>query len=130
MSGTVLIIDDSPIIREKVRKVLIAEKLFDNYVEAEDGMKGYKALFDNSVSIVICDVLMPGVDGFKFLSLKNSHEEFKTVPVIMLTGQADIKTLVKALHAGAPITSSNPLKTKNYWQGFEFTTLCGKAKML
>ena len=37
MSGTVLIIDDSPIIREKVRKVLMAENLFDNYVEAEDG---------------------------------------------------------------------------------------------
>lgn len=101
MSGTVLIIDDSPIIREKVRDVLNDEGLFDNYVEADDGMKGYKALFEHSVSIVICDVMMPGVDGFKFLSLKNSHEEFKTVPVIMLTGQADTKTLVKALHSGA-----------------------------
>lgn len=58
-------------------------------------------LLNNSVDLILCDLLMPGIDGFKFLSLKQSKPEYNEVPIIMLTGEEDVRTKVRGLEAGA-----------------------------
>ncbi len=101
MKNAVLIIDDDDKIRREVKSRLLEARLFDKYYEAADGIDGFKILLNKSVDLVLCDVVMPGIDGFKFLSMKTARGEFDDVPVIMLTGEDDVKLKIKALEQGA-----------------------------
>jgi len=101
MKNAVLIIDDSDQVRKEVKAALREVGLFDIFYEAADGIDGFKILLNKPVDLVLCDVVMPGIDGFKFLSMKRARSEFDNVPVIMLTGEEDVKLKIKALGQGA-----------------------------
>src|SRR3990172_3298029 len=101
MKKSVLIIDDSDQMRAEVRRHLQDGNLFDEYYEAADGAEGFKILLNKEIDLILCDVIMPGIDGFKFLSMKKARPEFSDIPVIMLTGEEDIKLKIKGLEQGA-----------------------------
>ena len=101
MGHTLLIIDDSEAVRNRVKESLAASALFDKIVEAPDGLVGFKMLREHSIDLVLCDLIMRGVDGFKFLALKRSDPAFNDVPVILLTGQENVGSKVRALDSGA-----------------------------
>jgi two-component system, cell cycle response regulator len=101
MERTVLIIDDSETVRAHVQKVLSSRGVAARFLTAADGIQGFKLMLESAVSLVLCDLMMPGFDGFKFLSLAQSKPELRDVPIIMLTGHEDIKAKVKGLEAGA-----------------------------
>ncbi|HBG07184.1 MAG TPA: diguanylate cyclase response regulator [Geobacter sp.] len=101
MSNCVLVIDDSPAIREQVVRTLSEVGLFDRYKEAKDGLEGFKILIDSKADLVICDVDMPRMDGFKFLQLVESRPELQGVPIIMLTGMMDFNSKIRGLEQGA-----------------------------
>jgi diguanylate cyclase (GGDEF)-like protein len=101
MKNAVLIIDDDDHIRREVRKRLEDVHLFDLYYEAGDGIEGFKVLLNKPVDLILCDVVMPGIDGFKFLSMKKARTEFDGIPVVMLTGEDDVKLKIRALEQGA-----------------------------
>jgi two-component system, cell cycle response regulator len=101
MSTCVLVIDDSAAIREQVIRTLRDVALFDHYKEAKDGLEGFKVLIDAKADLVICDVDMPRMDGFKFLQLVESRPELLGVPIIMLTGMMDFNSKIKGLEQGA-----------------------------
>jgi len=101
MGQIALIIDDSEAVRSRVKDTLGACGLFDTILEATDGLMGFKLLREHPVDIVFCDLIMRGVDGFKFLALKRSDRNFDDVPVILLTGQENVGNKVRALDSGA-----------------------------
>jgi len=101
MSNSVLIIDDSDAVRERIIKTLESFDLFSRYYEAEDGLEGFKKLLSSPVDIILCDVEMPRMDGFKFLSMMKSRPDLQDTPVIMLTGRDDRELKIKALEQGA-----------------------------
>jgi len=101
MERTALIVDDSETLRHHVERVLRERDVFDRVLSAADGVEGYKLLIHNRVDLVLCDVVMPGIDGFKLLSLKAERPELVEIPVIMLTGEEDVRAKVKGLGAGA-----------------------------
>jgi len=101
MKSVALIIDDDEQVRREVRRRLDQARMFDLIYEAGDGIEGFKILLNKSVDLILCDVVMPGIDGFKFLSMKKARPEFEDIPVIMLTGEDDVRLKVKALEQGA-----------------------------
>lgn len=101
MSNSVLIIDDSDAVRERIIKTLESFDLFSRYYEAEDGLEGFKKLLSSPVDIILCDMEMPRIDGFKFLGLMKSRPDLKDTPVIMLTGRDDRELRIKCLEQGA-----------------------------
>lgn len=101
MFESVLIIDDSEAIRERIIKALEPFELFTRYHEAEDGLDGFKQLLSEPVDIVLCDLEMPRIDGFKFLNMIKSRPELADVPVILLTGVDDRERKIKGLEQGA-----------------------------
>ena len=102
MPVTVLIIDDSETVRQRVHQALSSSGVSSNILYAKDGLEGFKILLNNTIDLILCDVVMPGIDGFKFLSLKRARPEFNEVPVIMLAGTAgDVRAKVRGLEAGA-----------------------------
>ena len=101
MSNSVLIIDDSSTVRERIVKTLESFDLFSRYYEAEDGLEGFKKLLSCQVDIILCDLEMPRIDGFKFLSMLKSRPDLQDVPVLILTGMSDRDLKIKGLEQGA-----------------------------
>ncbi len=101
MSDSVLIIDDSEAIRERIIRTLESFDLFARFYEAEDGLEGFKKLLSSPVDIILCDLEMPRIDGFKFLSMLKSRPDLQDVPVIILTGMNDRELKIKGLEQGA-----------------------------
>jgi len=89
--GRILIVDDEEDIRKTVR--LILTKAGYDVVEAEDGEAGIKAIGsgDNPLMVdtIICDMQMPKVNGMEAVAF--FRQQYPMVPVIVLTGNPDIK---------------------------------------
>lgn len=99
---TCLIIDDSRLAREALRRMLVASGLFEEVIEASDGAEALDVLAErDGVDLVLCDLLMPEVDGFAFLDRLGEVSGSAEVPVIVLTGQDDLESKVQALESGA-----------------------------
>jgi len=99
---TLLIVDDSPSIRQLVKNTVSAGNLFTNIFEAENGMEALKIFFQNKVDFVVTDVMMPKVDGYKFISAIKESEGGKDCPVIMLSAsRKEIVDKIKGMDIGA-----------------------------
>ena len=101
MAFSVLIIDDSDKIRELVIRTVVDAGLFDSYQEARDGLEGFKSIMGTIPDLVICDLEMPRMDGFKFLKMVNARPEFQDIPIIILTSSSDQASKVRGLEQGA-----------------------------
>jgi two-component system, cell cycle response regulator len=101
MANSVLIIDDSVSVRERIIKTLESFDIFARYYEASDGLEGFKKLLSAPVDLVLCDLEMPRIDGFKFLSMLKARQDLQDVPVLILTGMNDRELKIKGLGQGA-----------------------------
>ncbi|MGC8724312.1 MAG: diguanylate cyclase [Acidobacteriota bacterium] len=97
----ILIVEDSRSVREEIRQVLQEAGVEAAFYEAENGLDGFKIMMDHSLDLVFCDLVMPQMDGLKFLQMRSSREEMQEVPVVMLTAVGDVDQKIKVLSAGA-----------------------------
>lgn len=100
MGATVLVIDDSQMVRQQVNKVLSGAGF--SVVEAHDGMDALEKLSANpKVGLVVCDVNMPRMGGLEFLEQIKKEGGGLRLPVVMLTteGQPELIQRAKALGA-------------------------------
>lgn len=111
MPTSILIIDDSEAMRSQIIRTLREASLFDHFIEAEDGIEGFKILLDNRVDLVFCDLVMPRMDGFRFMALMKAREELKDIPIIMLTGRDDRECKIRGLETGASDYLTKPFDT-------------------
>ncbi len=100
-SPSILIVDDSESIRRKIKKALDQGKLCHAFYEADNGIQGYKMLLNHKIDLIICDVVMPQIDGFKLLSMVKNHPELSDIPMIMLTSQGEQGKKNQGLEKGA-----------------------------
>ncbi|HWI26387.1 MAG TPA: response regulator [Stellaceae bacterium] len=113
---TVLVVDDDEAMRTLVCRMLKRMKI-GQVVEAEGGPQALERLAatPDSIGIVVCDWNMPGMSGMELF--KQVHAERPALPFLMLTGRADLDSVVAAKKAGVhgyivkPI-SPQELKTK------------------
>lgn len=101
MESSLLIIDDSKVGRQHILDIFQQTSLFRHYHEAGDGLEGFKKILAQPVDVVLCDVDMPGIDGFKFLAMVKTREELRDIPVIMLTGKENREDKIRGLELGA-----------------------------
>jgi two-component system, cell cycle response regulator len=99
-----LVVDDSAVARTAVRRVLMRSGLFEEVLLAADGAEALAVLGGEEagrLDLVLCDLMMPGIDGFGILERMVGDAELGTVPVIVLTGEDTVDLKVRALEAGA-----------------------------
>ena len=101
MPNTILIIDDSATSRELIHHVLQDTDLFDIFLKAENGKKGIELLQENDVDVVLCDLHMPGMDGFELLQEMYNNKSLRDIPVIIITGHEDQEEKIRGLDLGA-----------------------------
>ena len=92
-----LLVDDSSTMRKIQRRTL--EKLgFEDVVEAQDGRDALEVIQRTPPDVVITDWNMPNMDG---LALVNAiRQENKSLPIIMVTTEAEKSKVVQAIQAG------------------------------
>lgn len=101
MKNNILIVDDSPLIRKQVLDTLQPAQLFDNYHEANNGFSAIKVLSQEEISMIVCDVMMPGMDGFKLLEFISMEKRLEHVNVILLSGNLGVLDRIRGLENGA-----------------------------
>ncbi len=99
MSYRILVIEDETGIRENLREMLEAEGFQVN--EADCGADGIRQAIDNPPDLVVCDVMMPGKDGFEVLAVLRQNESTTHLPFLFLTARADRSSLRKGMELGA-----------------------------
>lgn len=95
----VLVVDDSPTVRETERH-LLENAGFIVHV-AVDGLDGWNTLCAGSFNLVVTDIDMPRMNGFEFINLIKNDPHLKTVPVIVVSYKDREGDRKKAIQAGA-----------------------------
>ena len=93
---TLLFVDDEPLIRQIVQALL--EDSPYKVLVAESGRAGLTILEQESISLVISDFKMEGMDGVEFL--RQVQEHYPQIVRIMVTGYANVEVLVNAVNEG------------------------------
>jgi two-component system cell cycle response regulator len=101
MQSSILVVDDSEIVRREIIQILRGQSLFRKYHEAKDGLEGLKLLLGTKIDLILCDVEMPRMDGFKFIAMVKAREDVKNIPILLLTGNEDRETKIRGLEQGA-----------------------------
>ena len=96
---TILVIEDDYVIRENILKILKAEG-FD-VMGAENGMQGLSLAMSNLPDVILCDVLMPELNGYGVLMALRANPATATVPFVFLTGKADRAEIRQGMELGA-----------------------------
>jgi len=95
----ILIVDDDPIIVRLLTHFL--SKSNYDVKSVTDGMEGLKIAFAEKPDLILLDVMMPGMDGFRFLELLKKGKRFANVPVLMISALIEEDQVLRALEAGA-----------------------------
>jgi two-component system chemotaxis response regulator CheY len=102
MTGTVLVVDDSAMMRKVVLRVLkMAELDFDKILEAGDGSEALDLLRANSVNLIMCDINMPVMSGIELLQKIKLENLAAGVPIVMVTTENSEPQVRQAILAGA-----------------------------
>ncbi len=86
MSNTILIVDDEVDILETVRFRL--ESNGYKVISAADGEEGLKKARELKPDLIILDLLLPKIDGYKISRLLKFDERYKDIPIIMFTARS------------------------------------------
>ncbi len=93
----ILAVDDEHVIIDSIKKL---NRLTGWQVDtATDASIALKKLNKNRYRLIICDIMMPDVDGFQFL--EKLHEKGIYTPLVMTTGYSTVENAVKSLSGGA-----------------------------
>ena len=113
---TVLIVDDSRIMRNIVKNTFTELKIPCEFLEAENGAKAFHLLETNKISIVFLDWNMPEMDGLQFLKKVRAMPDYKELPIIMVTSEAAKYNVVEALQCGATDYIVKPVHEKIFME--------------
>lgn len=99
MSKKVLIIEDHDEIRENLVEIL--EMARYTVFQAENGKLGVDLAIRHIPDIILCDIMMPELDGYGVLYMLNRHEQTTGIPFIFITAKAEHADLRKGMELGA-----------------------------
>lgn len=119
MSGSsVLVVDDNPEVLE-----FLVDRFSDRFVvfSATNGQEALDVLKRETIHIVVCDVMMPVMDGFELCRIVKNTPEYAHIPVILLSSKSDLPSKLHGLELGADTFMEKP---------FSFTYLIAKVNNL
>jgi len=113
-SITIMIVDDSRIMRNTVKGVFSGVVPACNFVEARDGVEAMALLKAQPIHLILLDWNMPNLSGIDFLKQVRAMEEYKELPIIMVTSEAAKFNVIEALKHGATDYITKPIKLDQF----------------
>ena len=98
MAANVLVIDDEGPIRLLCRVNLEAERM--DVIEAADGPSGVEKARNESPDVILLDVMMPGLDGWRVAEELLEDGNTREIPIIFLTARAEFRDRARGLDIG------------------------------
>ncbi len=108
----ILIVEDNSDVRAYIK-----EQLESNYIiiEASNGEEGIVQAQKEIPDLIITDVMMPKMDGYKFSSEIRCNEKTSHIPLIMLTAKAGLDDKIAGLETGIDAYLTKPFSAKELW---------------
>jgi two-component system cell cycle response regulator len=117
LGGRILVIEDNPINLELITYLL---KAFDYTVlTATNGNEGIELAHSQRVDLIICDVHLPGMDGYQVARRLKEHPVLRNIPLVAVTALAMMGDREKALAAGFNSYISKPIIPENFIKQIE-----------
>ena len=104
---TILVIDDSATVRSAAGKVLSDAGY--RVVVAENGFDALAKIGDCRPALIVCDILMPRLDGYRTCALIKASAAFHATPVLMLSSKEGLFDRARGAMAGASACLAKPL---------------------
>ncbi|MEA3465450.1 MAG: diguanylate cyclase [Thermodesulfobacteriota bacterium] len=101
MGPSVLIIDNSSILRHKIIKTLEETSPFNSYFETSSGLEGLTFMQNNEIDVILCGLQLYELSGIELLRRLQLNDEWCDIPVIILTSDNNTKTKIELLEQGA-----------------------------
>lgn len=96
---TIMTIDDSPSVRQYVKMIL--ENAGYSVIEAEDGKDALNKMDGKPIHLAFVDLNMPNMNGIDFIKAVRSSEQYRFIPLIMLTTESQMSKKMAGKKAGA-----------------------------
>src|SRR5204863_5680867 len=96
---TILVIEDQPLMRRKTLTILQMEGF--TVLEAASGADGIRLALDELPDLVLCDIMMPGRDGYDVLHAVRANHATATTPFIFLTAKGEKTDMRDGMNLGA-----------------------------
>ncbi|MBK9731174.1 MAG: response regulator [Chitinophagaceae bacterium] len=96
---TILLIEDNKDVRENTAEILSLSNF--NVITAENGKTGVDLALKEHPDLIICDIMMPVMDGYSVLHTLSRNKETSTIPFIFLTAKTERNDLRKGMEMGA-----------------------------
>ncbi len=85
LAGPLLVVDDDPVSRDMAARVL--RKCFGRVMEAADGPAGLACVARQKPGLILLDLMMPGMDGFDFVTALRRVDDWRDIPIVILTAK-------------------------------------------
>jgi len=99
MSKKILLVEDEKIIIDLLQKKLIEEGY--EVSVARNGVEGLEKMKAAKLDLILLDIVMPKMGGFEVMEEMNKNEEFKKIPVIIISNSGQPVELDRAIRLGA-----------------------------
>ncbi|MBK8711851.1 MAG: response regulator [Niastella sp.] len=114
---TILIIDDNDNLRENTAELLNLGGY--KTITAEDGKKGVALILSEQPDLVVCDIMMPGLDGYGVLHLVRKNPLMENLPFIFLTAKTERSDFRKGMEMGADDYLTKPFEEHELMNAIE-----------
>ena len=95
----ILVVDDFATMR-RILKNILKQLGFKNLVEADDGTTAWEILEGQSIDLIISDWNMPKMTGLELLKTVRASDDYKDIPFLMVTAEAQKQNVLDAVQAG------------------------------
>jgi CheY-like chemotaxis protein len=113
----ILIIEDNQDVRENLAEILE----LDGYqiVQAPNGKRGVELAIENTPDLILCDVMMPELDGYGVLKIVNRNENLRHIPFMFLTAKSEKEDFRRGMGLGADDYITKPFDDVELLQSIE-----------
>lgn len=95
----ILVIEDNEDVRENLIEILVLSNF--TVLAAEDGLKGVEIAQTQAPDLILCDVMMPKLDGFGVLNILGKRPDTSGIPFVFLTAKAERSDFRRGMNLGA-----------------------------
>lgn len=107
----ILVIEDDPQVRESIVEILKSAGF--NVLDAVNGNTGIDLALESAPDLILCDIMMPYLDGYGVIEKIKTYKELKNTPFIFLTAKAELGDIREGMNLGADDYVTKPFKAQD-----------------
>ncbi|MBI5326053.1 MAG: hybrid sensor histidine kinase/response regulator [Ignavibacteriae bacterium] len=117
MKKILIIEDEIPVLENLAELISESQEFF--VMTASDGIKGLELVVEHLPDLILCDIMMPGMDGYEVLKSLKQNEITSTIPFIFLTAKSEKEDMRHGMELGADDFITKPFTYKEVFKAID-----------